>query len=48
MIKKLDNKLREIGQDLGVRFGGEELSYEFLVHSSDYFTKVSQSPHNLN
>lgn len=41
MIKKLDKKLREIGRDLGVRFGEEELSYDFLSHSSEYLTKVS-------
>lgn len=44
VIQKLDKKLREIGRELSVRFGEEELSYEFLTHSSDYFTKVSQWP----
>jgi hypothetical protein len=42
LIQELDNKLKEIGREFGVQFGGEEFSYNFLSHSSDYFTKVSQ------
>ncbi len=40
VVRKLDVKIREIGRDLGVRFGGEELSYDFLTDSLEYFTKV--------
>ena len=39
-MSKLDTKFRDIGRELGVRFGEEELSYDFLSHSADYFTKV--------
>lgn len=38
--RKMDVKLHEIGRELGVRFGEEELSYDFLAHSFDYFVKV--------
>ena len=39
--KQLDLKLQEIGRELGVRFGEEEFSYDFLTHSLNYFVKVS-------
>lgn len=38
--RKLDVKLQEIGRELGVRFGEEEFSYDFLTRSYDYFVKV--------
>lgn len=43
VIRKLNAKLGEIGRELGVRFGEEELSYDFLSRSSTYFTKASQN-----
>ena len=41
VVRKLDDKLQAIGRELGVRFGGMELSYDFLTDSSEYFTKAS-------
>lgn len=42
-MEKLDNKLREIGREMGMRFGGKELSLEFIANSSEYLIKVWSS-----
>ena len=40
LAAQLDAKLREVGRDVGVRFGGRELTHSFLAESCLHCCKV--------